>query len=267
MLFTAELADEDPRLFAEAVDWCSKHHHYVSKPRLKQLLGKSAPTTVESFAAFAAALEAHAGGSWPGATGTHRLELRLSGKSRMPDLEQPSLLNLRLRSLFGVGARADVITALLGWPAPTVTASDLVFVGYTKRNLSDTLDSLRAAGLLSSKRAANRVQYSWRRFRELSTLIAPLPITIPRWPTIVRVLTSFHELLASTEGKSERLALVAAATTLREIAPDLGLLGLTPPRVTLNETSWSTVAEWLLRSSRRLTQSHSSSSNPTQGPP
>ncbi len=267
MLLSAELAEADPRLFGEAVDWCSRHHRYVSKPRLKQLLRSSAPTTAESFGGFASALETHAGGSWPNATGGRPLQLHLSGKSRPPDLEQPSLLNLRLRSLFGVGARADVITALLGWPSPAFTASDLVFVGYTKRNLSDTLDSLRAAGLLSSKRVGNRVLFSWCRFRELSALVAPLPSSIPRWPTMVRVLASFLALLASTEGKSERLSLVAAATALREIAPDLDVLGLTPSLVTLGDTSWSEVAAWLLRSSRRLTQASRPPSNATQGPP
>ncbi len=267
MLLTAELADEDRRLFGEAVDWCSKHHRYVSKPRLKQLLSKSATTTVEPFAEFASALETHSGGSWPHAKRGSPRQLRLSGKSRAPDLEQPSLLNLRLRSLFGVGARADVITALLGWPSPAFTASELVFVGYTKRNLADTLESLRAAGLLSSKRAGNRVLFSWRRFRELSELIAPLPSSVPRWPTIVRVLLSFHALLAATEGKSERLVLVAAAKALREIAPDLDVLGLTSPRIMLGETSWNDVAAWLLRSSRRLTQVPRSRSSATQGPP
>lgn len=256
MLFTATLADEDPRLVAEALDWCSQYHRSVSKPRLKQLLRSSPRTMAKAFGGFASALETHTGGSWPGARGVARLELPLSGKSRTPDLAQPTLVNLRLRSLFGVGARADVITALLGWPAPTFTASDLVFVGYTKRNLSDTLESLRAGGLLSSKRAGNRVLFSWRRFPELSVLIAPLPNTIPRWPTIVRVLSSFHELLASNEGKSERLALVAAAKMLREIAPDLDVLGLTPPQVTLNGTCWNAVAEWLIQSTRRLTRGH-----------
>jgi DNA-binding transcriptional ArsR family regulator len=258
MLLTAELVEDDPRLFGEAVDWCSRHHRYVSKPRLKQLLSSSAPTTAESFGGFASALEAYAGGRWPNARDASPPRLHLSGRSRAPDPEQPSLLNLRLRSLFGVGARADVITALLGWPSPAFTASDLVFVGYTKRNLSDTLDSLRAAGLLSSKRAGNRVLFSWHRFRELSALVAPLPSSIPRWPTIVRVLSSFLALLASTEGKSERLSLVVAATALREIAPDLDVLGMTPPRVTLSDTSWNDVTAWLLQSSRRLTQGHRS---------
>lgn len=251
MILTAELAEDDPRLFGEAVDWCSRHHRYACKPRLKQLLNQSASATAQSFAVFASALEKHAGGRWPGAARGERRELGLSGKSRAPDLRQPALLNLRLRALFGVGARADVMTAVLNWSAPAFTASDLVFVGYTKRNLSDTLEFLGAAGLLSSRRVGNRITFSWRRFRELSALVEPLPSTIPRWPTIVRVLVAFLVLLGATEGKSERLSLVAAATALRDLAPDLAVLNLTPPRVVLGETAWKDVAEWLLQSARR----------------
>ena len=37
----------------------------------------------------------------------------LSGKSRPPNLEHPSLLQLRSRYVFGVGARADIVSNLV----------------------------------------------------------------------------------------------------------------------------------------------------------
>lgn len=251
MVLTAELAHDDPRLMAESVDWCARHHRFASKPRLKQVLKQAAPGTRGSFAAFAAALERHAGGNWPGATSTGRSELQLSGKSRAPDLQRPALLNLRLRALFGVGARADLITALLDWPSPTFSASELVFVGYTKRNLADALDQLSAGGLLASQRVGNRVAFSWRRHHELAVMVEPLPRAIPRWPAIMRALSAFLALLRSTEGKSKRLCLVAAAQTLRETADDLAALDLSPPRIVIGETAWEDVVEWMLAAAGR----------------
>src|SRR5688572_17372885 len=102
MILTTELAEADPRLRDEALDWWVRNARFSSKPRLKQLLKLSTATAQARFAPFARALADHAGGTWPGADTGERWPVRLSGKSRGPDLEHPALIRLKLRALFGV---------------------------------------------------------------------------------------------------------------------------------------------------------------------
>lgn len=136
LLLTAELAVDDPRLRDESLDWCVRNCRFISKPRLKQLLKLAPPVTQSRFASFARALEEHAGGTWPSAERGERWPVRLSGKSQAPDLQRPALIRLRLRALFGVDARADLLAALLSFESQKFSAADLVFVGYTKRNIA-----------------------------------------------------------------------------------------------------------------------------------
>jgi hypothetical protein len=254
LILTAELSADDPRLRDEALDWCAQSHRFIAKPRLKQLVKLASGTARAAFVPFATALEHHAGGSWPTAGRGEPSKVRLSGKSRAPDLEKPALVNLRLRALFGVGARADVITAILNWPAPDLGASDLVFVGYTKRNLADALDALVDGGLLQRTRVGNRVRFSWRKRRELQRLVDPLPKAIPSWPPIVRVVSGFLELLGRTEGKSERVAIVEAVREFGRLSGDLVALGLEPPRAKSGPLAWDRVVNWMLSNSRDLTR-------------
>lgn len=254
MLLTAELAENDPRLRDEALDWCAKFHRFSSKPRLKQLLRAHTTAGRAAFGPFASALQEHAGSTWPGATRGAPWQLRLSGKSRAPDLGQPPLINLRLRALFGISARADVITALLPRPAAVFGAASLVYVGYTKRNLADALESLTGGGLFRAARVGNRVQFSWLRHRELSLLVKPLPQAMPSWPAIIRIASAFLGLLTRVEGKSERICLVEAAQTLRQLGDDMATLGLAPPKIVVGVTTWQVTESWLLAAAQQLTE-------------
>lgn len=179
--------------------------------------------------------------------------VRFSEKSRAPSLDQPALIGLKSRALFGVSARADVITALLDWPAPDFGAADVVFVGYTKRNLADALDNLADAGPFYSRRVGNRLRFSWRKRRELGWLLDPVPKNIPRWPPIVRVLAGFVDLLARVDGKSERLRIIESIKEFERLRDDLLMIGWAPPRSTPNVSlQWPVVAEWMLSKARDL---------------
>ena len=254
LVLTAQLSPYDPRLRDEALDWCSRSHRFIAKPRLKQLVRLASETAQAAFAPFATALASHTGGTWPGAAHGEQFRIRLSGKSRPPDLEQPALINLRLRALFGVGARADIITAILNWPAPDFGASDLVFVGYTKRNLADALDALADGGLLERTRVGNRLRFSWRKRRELNRMLEPLPKAIPRWPPVARVVAGFLELMERTEDKSERVSVVEAVRVFGKLGGDLTALGLEPPRATTGSLEWARVVDWMLSNAQQLTQ-------------
>jgi hypothetical protein len=254
LLLTAPLFADDPRLRDEVLDWCVRSHRFISKPRLKQLVKLASQPTQAAFTPFTRALQHRTGGVWP-LMAQAELEApwgQLSGKSSAPDLQHPALLNLKLRALFGVGARADVIAAILNWPAPDFGASDLVFVGYTKRNLADALDALADGGLLVSTRVGNRLRFSWRRRAELCRVLGPLPGAIPRWPPITRVLAGFLELLGRTQGKSERVSLVEAVREFGRLSADFTALSLQPPRATSAPLDWLQVMEWMLTNALEL---------------
>jgi hypothetical protein len=257
LLLTAELAAEDPRLRDEALDWCSRFHGFASKPRLKQLLRRLAPGAQSAFGPFAGALEQHAGTPWPSSSGAASAPTSLSGKSRLPALTRPALLSLRLRALFGVGARADIIGAVLSRRSEDFGAADLVFIGYSKRNLAEALDMLAAAGLFRTTRTGNRVRFSWQRREQLSALLAPLPDVIPVWSSTLRVMSGFLDLLTRTQTKSDRLVAVEAARCLRQLSNDLQALGVEPPD--LPAMTRDALSDWVLSTSALLVRSGSPS--------
>jgi hypothetical protein len=258
-LLTAEMAAEDPRLRDEALDWCSRFHGFASKPRLKQLLRRSPPSAQAAFGPFAAALERYAGTPWPGASGAASVPTSLSGKSRLPALNRPALLSLRLRALFGVGARADIIGAVLSRGSEDFGAADLVFIGYSKRNLAEALDMLAAAGLFRTTRTGNRVRFSWYRREQLCALLAPVPDVIPVWSAPLRVMSGFLDLLTRIETKSDRLVAVEAARCLRQLADDLQALGVEAPD--LPTTTREALSNWIVSTSAHLVGSASTSRN------
>lgn len=259
LLLTAELATEDPRLRDEALDWCSRFHGFASKPRLKQLLRRSPLSAQSAFGPFAGAIEHYAGTSWPGSGGAAALPTSLSGKSRLPALERPALLSLRLRALFGVGARADIIGAVLSRRAEDFGAADLVFIGYSKRNLAEALDMLAAAGLFRTTRAGNRIRFSWQRREELSALLAPAPDVVPVWSSTLRVVSGFLDLLTRMESKSDRLVAVEAARCLRQLFDDLQTLGVEAPD--LPAMARDAISDWVLSKSALLLGAASTSQN------
>jgi len=259
MIFTAELASDDPRLCDEALDWCSRFHGFSSKPRLKQLLRRALPSAQKAFGPFGQALEHHAGRRWPGASVTSAPPRRLSGKSRLPPLTEPALFNLRLRAMFGVGARADIIGALLSHASNDFGAADLVFVGYSKRNIAEALDMLAAAELFRSVRSGNRVRFSWDRREPLSALLEPIPTRVPAWSSILRVMSGFLDLLTRIDGKSDRLSAVEAARFFRESARDLQSLVSDLPVLSATTTKQS-LSDWVLSTTEQLVDTSGTSS-------
>lgn len=255
LILTSELAAEDPRLRDEALDWCSRFHGFASKPRLKQLLRRSPPSAQSAFGPSPV----------PSSTmqeprGPARVARALS---RRPSVESLDCRLSRARRCsasgsglcFGVGARADIIGAVLSRRSEDFGAADLVFVGYSKRNLAEALDMLAAARLFRTTRTGNRVRFSWQRRDQLGALIAPVPDVIPVWSSTLRVMSGFLEMLTRTQTKSERLAAVEAARCLRQLSGDLQTLGVEPPD--LPGMTREALSEWVLCTSAALVRSGS----------
>lgn len=172
--FTPYIASSDPRLEEECVDWCARiGRNFVSISRLRQIVRLMPPRRSDHAADLASML-------------IDKREIgngRLSGKSRCPNLEHPSLLQLRSRYVFGVGARADIMSSLVmrGRWIGAQRLSAIRPIGYTKQTAATVLDELTQAAVLEKLVQAKAVSYQLIKEAPLRSLLAPLPKRMPSW--------------------------------------------------------------------------------------
>lgn len=225
IIYTASFGDDDPRLRDEATDWCTRYWRFVSKTRLKNLLRGCPESVVSSFGEFAATVGTHGGLTWPGATVPR--PYNVTGRSSLPPLSRPSLVWLRLRVMFGLGARTEILRCFLSRPASDgVSVSDLaVAIGYTKGNTADECEMLERAGVLTVRTSGNRHQYAIARRGKLEAFVGVLPAVAADWPALLHVA---HELVEFERDSSntERTTTVRARRTLDRITDDLVQLGV-----------------------------------------
>lgn len=131
----------------------------------------------------------------------------------------PELLLMKLRALFGVNARAEIIAALLAQSSshPAVLARR---IGYLPRSVQDTLNEMALSGLLASNRApGSREKYFTLRSADWTFLLpssetSAFPTWIT-WPALFALLQDTIVALYSPKlGGASELML---ALRLREI--------------------------------------------------
>lgn len=240
ILFTAFLGDSDPRLRDEATDWCIAYGRYVSAARLRNLLAAQSPDAQAGFGRMAARVNAHSGLRWPGATQASAFER--TGRSTVADFSARSLVVLRLRALFGVGARAEVMRAFLTDPSQRLSAADIaVEAGYTKRNIAEALEALRMAGLLMVHALRNQRLYSLAAAGWLTTLPGGLPDSYPTWSSVFRILEGLMTGLRRTTTLAARARHVEAADVLRDLSSDLQQVGVRLTTEQQGPDAWMTL--------------------------
>jgi len=262
LLFTFEVAREDPRLFGEVLDWLALNERLVSVQRLRNLCRDDADRTL-----------AEAVLSWV-AHSNHQTERRRrpaksepspavqlfrdvkadprradapfrahgwlmppivrSGKSQVPNLQAPINFAFRLRQLLGIGARAEAARFLLTAYAPSVTAQVITeSAGYAKRNVHEALMALHWASVIDAVTVGNEQRYRIDRERWGTLLGLPadgLP-TERSWPQLLHALRVLSRWL--DDEQHERLSpymLASEARTLaEEITPELRYAGVQIP--------------------------------------
>lgn len=228
IIFTAWLGDSDPRLRDEAIDWCISYGRLVSASRLKNFLHGEPDDRRAAFGPFSATVAAHSTLGWPLASQARRYEP--TRRSRLDSLDRPSLLALRLRSAFGVSARAEIIRVYLANPGAELSAAELVpDVGYTKRNIAEALDALRLAGLMDVMPWRNQLRYRLTRGDQVLAVAGPAPEVLPRWRFLFRVMMGVLDTAQVTERLPPRVRLVETDRLLDEIRKDVILAGLHQP--------------------------------------
>lgn len=224
VIFTAWLADRDPRLRDEVTDWCIRHSNYLSQARMKTLVRRQPDDVRDAYGEFAATIAHHTRRSWPGAT-SPRMYVP-TGRSRLAPLTSPAMSWIRLRAIFGVGARTEVLRVFLSGVEQRATLAALAqATGYTKRNVADECAALAAAGVLAARRQGNRFEYALARTPELVALIGGLAPYQPDWVALLNVVRTLVSLAERAVGASAAFP-VHVNNALVAIADDLDAMRL-----------------------------------------
>lgn len=251
ILFTAALGDADPRLRDESTDWCLRYHRYVSVARLRNVLRDTWSEVSAEFGEYAATVNAHAPARWPAAT-VPRVYQR-SGRSSLGDFRSPALVLLRLRAVFGVTARADLIGVLVADPERSLASADLAqAVGFSKRNVEKEIEPLRLAGLVESITVRNERRHRLLRRAETGIFLAPLPSYFPRWSPLLHVVWQVLQFTSRAEHLEPVVRAVEVKRGLRSLADDLRQAGLAPPRSTSEGAFWESCTAWATELFERL---------------
>ena len=257
LLLSFEVGREDPRLFEEVLDWMLVNERLLSTQRLRNLAADEADRALVGAAiAWLREWRPKHRPPAPGRVGADEavkplflgarapveqsdpafLEYGLlkgwrepERRSAEPDLAAPINLALRLRSLLGVGARAEVVRVLLTADAPRMSVQALAFsTGYAKRNVQEAAASLRAAGAAASSTIGNEQRFELPRDRWLELLglaSAPLHVDWPQLLGALRVLVRWLREHAREEPSGYMLA-SEARLLLETLAEDLRFAGV-----------------------------------------
>lgn len=219
--FTPFVAHADPRLADEARDWCARiGPRFVSISRLRKITQL---------------MPASRGGAEPACAlmlldkQAPKQAAPVSGKSRSPSLAHPSLLQLRSRYIFGVGARADVLSilAMRGRAAGAGRVSALRPAGYSKQAVATVLDELAEAGLLRKLSSATAVSFELVKEVGLRSMLSPLPARMPNWVDRFAIIAN---VLGAWRAYGARASYaIELAKVLDELRPMAAAAGERPP--------------------------------------
>lgn len=254
--FTATHGDLDPRLRDESIDWILRYGTYVSKARLKNVLSDWRLSEHPLYREYAATLNAHGSVGWP-AGRARPLPFRSRARSLLEDLTRPALLSLRIRAVFGVGARAELLRALLTRPHVAMTAAELSLeTSYRKRNVLKELEPLRFAGLMNSFRAVNTDRYSLSKSDELAALVGPVPTRATRWTATFGVLHLTLDVAQRGSKRSDLQNAVDAVRLLREHRALFAAAEIYPPALPSGPAAWPAFLGWAVEQAKSIARSY-----------
>lgn len=223
LLFTFEVGRSEPRLYDEVLEWLSRNERLVNIQRLRNLISQDsafdfslaaaparwlctlnktskwrdlaklsvAKSSIPFFTAEPRRTKGLTGAMEPlyKMCGWARPPIKLRGFSSNLPVDAPSALVLRLRSLFGLNARAEVVAYLLANPSghPTEMARELV---YSQPSLFQLCREMAGSTLLFSQSRGREKQYRldrerWDAFLGLPEGEGP---SWGHWPATFRLL-------------------------------------------------------------------------------
>jgi hypothetical protein len=223
IIFTAHLGGADSRLRASTIDWCITNARFASAFRLRHLAERAGAAARVAFGRYSATVRAHAKAPWPGEGDP--LTLFHPERIGSPDLRRPSLVQLRLRALVGVSARAEVLKLMLAEPERPQAASTLAEdAAYGKGSVANALEMLTMAGIVQVQPHANRLLYRLARPSELAQTLQWLPSVFPDWWPIFSIIEALTDYAHAPVPAASRL--VALQNLVQQIDHDVHRLGI-----------------------------------------
>jgi hypothetical protein len=272
IVFTLEIARDDPRLFDELLDWLLRNEPLVSVRRLRSFaVDPEDRLLVDGALAWVGAHRPRArlrGRRLPQPSGEPvplftesgfpmrepdpsflsvgflRPPVEPSAKSQAPDLRAPINFAFRLRQVLGLGARAEVARLLLTSAAPSMSTAELgAGAGYARRNVLDAVGVLQEGGVVSAVRGAGGQRFAIDRGAWAGLLglgVEELP-EARAWPQLLGALVHMRRWLRDVESQelSDYMRASRARDLLEEIAMPLSIAGVEIARSPGVETAWS----------------------------
>jgi DNA-binding transcriptional ArsR family regulator len=218
VLLTGGLGNADPRLRQESQDWCLHYPWLLSRARLRTLR-KSWPAS-ESWGHYAGALQASLGQPWPGAVVSEGVQE--TGKSTLRLGNQPALLSLQLRAVFGVGARTEILRVLLENKRPLTAAELARQAAYAKRSIAESLLGMTASGVVSTYPEGRRMRYALKNPQALAGLFGGMEVGRKSMLPYFKALARLTHELGRVEDAPPELRSLEARPLLTALVNDLG---------------------------------------------
>lgn len=271
IVFTLEVARDDPRLFDELLDWLLHNEPLVSVRRLRSFAAD--PEDRRLLDGVLTWVDAHrprarlrgrrqlrqADDTAPLFTddgfpigepdpsfltaGLRRPPVGPSGKSQRPYLRAPINFAFRLRQMLGLGARAEVARLLLTTAAPSMSTADLAMgAGYARRNVLEAVGALHESGVVSAVRGSPGQRFSIER-DAWAALLGLGGGALPEaraWPQLLGALVRVRRWLRHVEGEglSEYMRASRARDLLEETAMPLSRAGVPVASGTGVDAAW-----------------------------
>jgi hypothetical protein len=243
--FTAVVGVDERRLLAQAIDWCVGNAELVSLHQLRRVVSQQRWPFKGPIAEFGATAGHFMRKQWPGVTDERPFLRSLPGKSREPDLTKPTLIALRFRAIFGVGARSEILRFLLFHPWPHTAQEIAEEVPYGARQISKDLHLLSLAGTVRSQPGGPRSGYAIGDVPALVGIVGKPSARVVPWASLFRVLTALIDALTDLAARDLRDADTEVARRLRLMERELRRLASEDWWTQPEKTTVDDIAAWM----------------------
>lgn len=226
LLATLRFAINESRFRSEVLDWLSKNGELISVQRVKNVQFNTELAPKIQLARLAVFMKEAGYRSWkslaeskkPHGVFSEYFGEEMRGMSQTPDCERRENFLLRMRLVFGVNARAEVITWLLTHRAGHAAriARD---TAWFSKSVQTILNDLEKAGIVIAQPMGKRKEYA---INPRSTIWHPSFAKELQWLSQGPFYLGLHyavETLAKLETRP--LSSKAAAITIRQLLPSM----------------------------------------------
>jgi hypothetical protein len=277
LLLTLEVGREEPRLFDEVLDWLLVNERLVSLQRLRNFAVDESDRALSRSAIEWLAQWRRRSSSRPSleadpdleaaplflneripvrepdpaflANGLLKNRVEPARRSGPPDLALSVNFAFRMRSLLGVGARAEVVRVLLTSDAPGMSLQAIAAAsGFAKRNVQEAAASLRAAGAVTSWSLGNEQRFDLPREPWLHLLSLERAPMHRNWPQLFRGIRVLLRWLRDpeVEGLTDYMRASRSRALLEDISDNFLAAGVTvDPLGVTGELYWLWFESWV----------------------